>query len=341
MVYVLIHIFKTIMVLPISEAFYWTEATADLVKNALGVSFWPSDMVNYTFLVLFTITVVALLLPIIVRRRVIALKDYLKPIITAKEYSQWNERQYERWIKRIDGKWGNSFFILGYVISACILFFWFFPTGTFPPAYIIYHLIDCFFLQGIPFALVFWVGIFCFGTAKQISDLCQENFRINPFHKDTVGGLKPIGGLALLNALTLTIIIVILIFDWIMNNLAGFEDLITIINTYLFTTFGVLASFCIFYYPVRRIHNLLMKIKENETDKVLDSYYNYYIQLNSVPTEDHSKILLNLLGLQSIITVLGNFRDYPWDTKIFIKLFSSYLIPIIVFILNQFYGISL
>lgn len=340
LLYETIYILTHLILFPISEAFYITEITANIYEELFGWE-WISNFINYGIFMWPLYVFCALFFSKKVREETIKLKDYLENKVDNKKFSKWNEQQYHKWTDIITGKFGVIAFFIGYFSSTTIIFIYFFPSRIFSLQYLIYHIIITYMVQGIAFGCVFWVIFLSFGTTKIISDFCKANLTVNPFDNDKVGGLKPLGNFALLNATNLSLQAVLIIIFWIFNNLAGFSDIITIIDTYIFIILGILASFIIFYYPIKNIHITLIKLKTEETKKVQHSYYDYYSSLDSVSGEERSKVLLNLLALQSVKNELNQFRDYPWDTMIFIKLFSTYLIPIVVFILSQIYGLSL
>lgn len=339
-IYKLIMFLGVLIIFPISEFFYTTELTYNFQKEYLGIE-PPYNFFNYSIIIYPINLFCALFFSNKVKEKTIKLKSYLEDKVEDKKLSHWNEQQFNKWTKRIYGKFGLIILIIGFFLMSTVIFISFFPYKKFHLLYIPNLIIYSFITVGFSWGLIIWILFFCFGTAKIISDLCKSNLKVNPFHNDKVGGLKPIGSLSLWNSFNLSMQIGLIILYFIFTNLAGFTHIFVIIQTYLVLILGIFFSFAIFYYPIKNMHISLIKLRTEESKKIESSYFEYYSSLESVNGEEKSKVLLNLLALQSIKNELNEFRDYPWDTKIFIKLFSTYLIPIIVFIINQVYGMGI
>lgn len=334
-----IFILNYLILLPINEAFFVTEMTSNVYKEHTGGD-WPKNYINYPIIIIPIIIFCALYFSNTVKKKIFEIKNYLIEKVTEEASIQQYETQFNIWANRIYGKSGLILFFLGYLSGSMILFIYFFPV-KFHLWFFLFQLIQMFTIFGITSGLIIWVIFISFGTAKIISDFCKWNLKINPFHEDKVGGLKPIGNISLLNAFNLTIQLSLLILYWIFNNLVGFSDIITVVWTYVFFILGISLTFMIFYYPIKNIHFFLIQYKKGEFNKIDKSYLEYYTNLDNLNGKEKSNVLLNLLAFQSIKNELNQFRDYPWDTKIIVKLLSSYIIPILVFILNQVYGLGI
>lgn len=166
---------------------------------------------------------------------------------------------------------------------------------------------------------------------KEVID--STPFVLKPFHPDLFMGLKPLGNLAVANAIVASSssLLFPLIFEVI--HLQGNSDLSTFLGYLIFTIImsAIIASFT---GPLFIIKN---KIEKGKFALLMDHEAEYQALLDiykKTPTESHKNIL-QMLQIERL--KLQEIRLFPFESKMMLQIIASVLLPIIILLVQIYF----
>ena len=171
-----------------------------------------------------------------------------------------------------------------------------------------------------------------------INKLSKERLHIDPLHPDKVGGLSCVGDFAISTTI---------IFSsgalWLP---LAFElaSSLFILNTYIIIIVGVWMLFTLitFAYPTFKIHKAAEIIQNETLDKLRKDYAHTKRNLamgNLIESKEYLEAIAHFFNLEVIYKEIINYQNvklYPFEIRIFAKLVSSVLFPLLVWAVQTY-----
>ena len=172
---------------------------------------------------------------------------------------------------------------------------------------------------------------------KTIDDICASNIIFYPYHPDKFGGISDFGRFSVKGAIYFSsgALLFPLAFEIMHNIEENFN--FSLIILFLLASLFIITMFSSFFIPIFRIkrfadlekeriiiesrkklNKMIMKFKKNDNfdiKEVIEIIIHYYI--------NHRNLL--------------KMKDYPWDFRILIEFGASFIIPILVVLLEIYF----
>lgn len=173
---------------------------------------------------------------------------------------------------------------------------------------------------------------------KSISEISKQELHIDPLHPDKVGGLSSVGNFAISTTL---------IFSsgalWIplALELSAGQPLLGNLAYGIMGTWMVFTLLC-FLYPTFKIHSKASKIQ----NKILNELRLDYAKMRKkvvidklIISRDNIEAIGNFFNMEILRKEFKDYQNlklYPFEIKIFTKLLTSVLLPLIIWLIQTF-----
>ena len=170
-------------------------------------------------------------------------------------------------------------------------------------------------------------------TICAINELSKEELNIDPLHPDKLGGLSSVGYYAIGTTLSFSTGSLFLPAAFLFVSHKINETYFVYILVSIFSIFICIS----FFYPTYKIHKSAVRIR----DKILDKLRKKYNQLNqSLNSSENNQmnVMTAYFNLYRINTEYEHYKNvhlYPFESKIFLKLISSIVLPFVFLVIDK------
>ncbi len=282
----------------------------------------------------FYVNLIEVFIGLVLFRRIYRLVQEAKIDVSSKilDKKEENLENIDKWLHRgFDGFGLYIPIVIGGIISLTQIFLM--PQSLITD-YPIYDIISNVFINGVGYFIIIHGVFISITIAIIIRNISSWELDYSVLDPDRVGGLKFLGKLSLSNIFIYTFMV-----SWQFYTMFYFSFFteIPLFNIILAIFLIFLSMLGILWLSLRNVHEKCMTIKEKELqiiNHLFKARYNKFkkvLQDNKIPDQDSINIMNSLSFLND---QLEQMRDWPWDTKIFAKLITLFLIPVILIVVE-------
>ncbi len=240
---------------------------------------------------------------------------------------EWKDL-YKREISRIQSRDFLFFGIPWGIITSIVLYF---LKYHYAPLLIKIWGISSFFLLFLISAIGFW-GMYLLVT--MMKEICSAKINFNPYHPDRFGGISDFGRFAVKGALFFSsgAMVFPLVFE-IANEFHSAQSTLLLI-VYILAGIFIMVMIASFILPILEIKKLADKEKEKVILKSRTELDNMIDEFNKEEGLDLKKAIEITLHYHLRYSKLSEIKDYPWDFRVLLEFSMSFIIPILVTIIQ-------